>query len=207
MVVEACGPLGLRVPDDVAVLGVDNDPIACEFSNPPLSSISRNDQEVGYQAAALLDHLMGGGAPPDGPVYIPPGGVVQRGSTETLAIENPQIAAAVRYIYAHSGECFGVKQLLGQVGLSRRRLEHYFHECLGCTPYQFINQVRVDRAKELLAGPSRLTFSAIAAASGFSDLRRFRLVFRRLEGLTPAEYRRSLGEASPPGPGGVASGP
>jgi LacI family transcriptional regulator len=206
MVVEACGPLGLRVPDDVAVLGVDNDPIACEFSKPPLSSISRNDQEVGYRAAALLDHLMGGGAPPDGPVYIAPDGVVQRGSTETLAVENPHVAAAVRYIFTHCGECFGVKQLLGQVGLSRRRLEHYFHEQLGCTPRHFIDQVRVARAKELLADPSRLTYTAIADATGFNDIRRFRLVFRRLEGLTPAEYRQSLSEEGLVKPGSLTPG-
>jgi LacI family transcriptional regulator len=198
MVVEACGTLGLRVPDDVAVVGVDNDPIACEFSNPPLSSISRNDREVGYRAAALLDQLMSGGGPPDDPVYLPPDGVVQRGSTQTLAVEHPQVAAAVRYIFAHCGECFGVKQLLAHVGLSRRRLEHYFHEQLGCTPHHFINQVRIARAKELLAGPSRLTYSAIAEASGFNDLRRFRLVFRRLEGMTPAEYLESLYEDDTP---------
>ncbi|MBV9124333.1 MAG: substrate-binding domain-containing protein, partial [Planctomycetes bacterium] len=196
MVVEACNALGLRMPEDVAVLGVDNDPVACEFSDPPLSSISRNDLEVGTQAAALLDRLMSGAPPPEDPLLVPPSGVAQRRSTETLAIEDPKVAAAVRFISAHGGENFGVKQLLRHVGLSRRRLEHRFRECLDCTPHQFINQVRVDRAKELLADPQRLTFSAIAAACGFHDLRRFRLVFHCLEGITPAQYRRTLDKAN-----------
>ena len=87
--------------------------------------------EVGTQAASLLARLLRGASPPKAPVLVAPGGVVQRESTESHGIDDPPIAVAVCFISAHCGESFGVKQLLGHVGLSRRRLEHRFRDCLG----------------------------------------------------------------------------
>lgn len=190
MVLDACARLGLRVPEDVAVLGVDNDPVACEFCHPPLSSVSRCDHEVGYQAAALLDRLVRGAHPPAKPLLIAPDGVVARRSTATLAIEDPHVAAAIQHIREHLHEPFGVERLTGQTPLSRRRLEHRFKSHLGSTPYALINELRVERAKQLLAGTEKRTLTQIAAACGFTELRRFRLVFRRVTGRTPRDYRR-----------------
>jgi LacI family transcriptional regulator len=191
MIADACARLGLRVPEDVAVIGVDNDPVVCEFGHPPLSSVSRNDAEVGRRAAALLDRLMRGALPPKQPLLIAPDGVVARRSTQTLAIEDPHVAAAVRHIREHLHEPFGVERILGLSPVSRRRLEHRFRRSLGCTPYAFITRLRVERAKELLAGPEKRTLTEISTACGFSEPRRFRLVFQRQTGATPAHYRKA----------------
>lgn len=192
MVADACTRLGLRVPDDVAIIGVDNDPVTCEFCQPPLSSVSRSDYAVGRRAAELLDRLMAGKPAPKSPILIEPDGVVRRRSTETLAIDDPHVAATVQFIRDHLHDRFGVERIMEQSRLSRRRLEYRFRASLGCSPYTMINQLRVEHAKKLFAEKKKRTLSDIAAACGFSELRRFRLVFRRLTGRTPAQFRKSL---------------
>ncbi len=198
MVLEACARLGLRVPEQVAVIGVDNDPVACEFCQPPLSSVSRNDQAVGWEAAALLDRLMRGERAPGAALLLPPDGVAARASSYTLAIEDGLVAGAVREIQAHLGEPFGVERLVGPSGLSRRRLERRFRSALGCSPYAFINQQRVARARQMLASRAKLSLSLVARQCGFRDLRRFRVVFERLTGVKPGPYRRSARETPAP---------
>lgn len=190
MILDACAEAGLRVPQDVGILGVDNDPVVCEYSTPTLSSVPRNDLELGHRAAALLHDLMNGAAPPSAPILIPPSEVVCRGSTQTLAIDDPIIAALVEHIRAHLDKPFGVEALLAQASLSRRRLEQRFHASLGCTPYVLINRLRVDRAKQLLLEQDNASLTEIANACGFTDLRRFRLVFRRFTSQSPAQFRR-----------------
>ncbi len=191
MVLDACLRLGLRVPNDVALIGVDNDQIACEFCDIPLSSVARNSRREGYEAAALLDRLMAGKRPPKHDILIPPEGVVGRLSTDTEAIENPHVAAAVRFIREHVDQDFGVEMLEKQTTVSRRYLYYHFKRCLDCTPHQYIDRTRVGRAKQLLADPRKLQLQDIAQACGFSETRRLRLVFQRITGMTPAEYRRS----------------
>jgi LacI family transcriptional regulator len=192
MVLDACGRLGLRVPEDIAVIGVDNDPVACEFRHPTLTSVSRNDREVGYRAAELLDRLMRGAAVGKKVLLIPPDGVVQRGSTEVLALEDPELAGVVGWIQGHLPEPFGVAELMRHVAISRRRLEQRFRECLGRSPHRFISEQRVERARKLLAAPGKRSLTDIAAACGFTEPRRFRLVFQRVTGQTPAAFRQGL---------------
>ena len=193
MVVDVCHQLGLRVPHDVAVVGVNDDPIACEFSRPTLSSVARNGQIIGRQAAALLDRLMSGRRPPARDTLIAPEGVVKRQSTDVVAVEDPEVSAAVRFIREHFTEPIGVENLLAEVSVSRRWLEHRFKRHFGCTPHQYICQTRVERAKQLLTGAEKLPLSQIAAACGFSETRHLRIVFQRITGLTPAQYRRKQG--------------
>lgn len=195
MVSNACQRLGLRVPEDVALLGVDNDIVACESCDPPLSSVSRNDWQVGWEAAAMLDQLMCGRRPRAWVQRVPPDGVAARRSTETLAIEDAVIASVVKFIRQHLSEPFGVERLLEQSALPRRQLERRFRHCLGCSPYIFINQQRVERARQLLAQPEKRTLTAIAADCGFRELRRFRLVFLKHTGQTPAQFRRSQAQS------------
>jgi LacI family transcriptional regulator len=191
MVLEACQRLRLRVPTDVSVMGVDNDPMVCDFCDPPLTSISRNDYQVGWEAAALLDQMMEGNPAPEKPVRIPPAGVVERRSSDTVAVEDPLVAEAIQYMRQHVGEHFGVEELLEQLPLSRRSLEYRFRSSLGRSPYDYLNQIRVDKAKRLLSDPHRSSLTKIAMDCGFGDLRRFRIVFQRLVSANPAEYRQA----------------
>jgi len=191
MVLDACQRLGLRVPDDVAVIGVDNDPVACEFCVPPLSSVSRNDHEVGYEAARLLDRLIHDGPSAAGCLLIPPDGVVTRRSTRVLAIEDPEVAKVVKLMQSRLHEPFGVEAVLGHTAISRRRLEQRFRECLGRSPATFLNEQRVEKARKLLENEEKLPLTDIAAACGFSEPRRFRMVFQRITGQSPADYRKA----------------
>jgi LacI family transcriptional regulator len=190
MVLDAGLEAGLRVPEDLAVIGADNDPVACEGCAVPLSSVARQDHEVGFQAAALLDRLMAGESPPDVPMLIPPEGVIQRRSTDTHALDDPQLAAAVKYVHEHVHEPFGVERLLEMVRLSRRRFELRFKHSLGCTPYDFIVRRRVEEASRLLAGPGHDHLTEIATACGFTNLRHLRISFRRVTGMSPSQYRK-----------------
>jgi len=200
MAADACAQAGLRIPDDVALIGVDNDP-ASEFHDPPLSSVSRNDAEVGLRAAALLDHLLAGGSHPPGPILIPPDAIVCRRSTETLAIDDARIAKAVAYIYKNVHRPFGVEELLHVASMPRRTFEQHFLKRVGMTPYLFINKCRVERAILLMAAPHKRSLTEVASLCGFSDLHRFRLVFRRLMGMPPANYRASESIPQTPFPG------
>lgn len=190
LVLEACNRIALHVPDELALLGVNNDSIACEFCVPPLSSVSRNDERVGYEAAALLDRLMAGKAPPRNDILIPPNGVVQRRSTEVIPIDNPEVAHAVRYMYDHLAEPINIKEVAGRQGISRRWLEHEFRQTLGQTPHRYLNFLRVRRARGLLVNESKSTLLAVARECGFSDAKSLRLAFTRVTGVGPAEYRR-----------------
>ncbi|MDP6524291.1 MAG: DNA-binding transcriptional regulator [Kiritimatiellia bacterium] len=192
MVLEACHAAGLRVPDDVAIIGVDNNEPVCEFCDPPLSSIERPDHEMGYEAAALLDRMMAGRkVAPVRDVLLQPKGIVKRRSTDVLAIENAHVRAAVEYIRDHANEVFGVERLTEVVPISRRWLETNFQNVMGCTLHQHICRVRVEKAKELLVLHPKQKLQDIAAACGFASPKRFRIVFQRLTGLTPAAYRKS----------------
>ena len=192
MVNDACQRVGLRVPEDVAIIGSDNDPVACELCHPPLTSIARNEWQLGWEAARLLDRLMSRQSPPlPPPLRVPPEGVVARRSTDTLAVEDGPVAELTQYVRSHLHETFGVERLVERSKMSRRVLETRFKECLGRSPYTFIIAERVELACRLLAAPGKRTLTHIAAACGFSELRRFRIAFQRVAGVNPAEFRRN----------------
>ena len=190
--VNACGELGLRVPDDVAVVGVDDDPLLCAFSNPPLSSVVTGTRRMGYLAAGLLDRMLRGeeDRPPD-PPPVPPLGVITRQSSDVLAVEDEDVAAAVRYIRENACGPGGltVEQVARRAVVGRRRLEQKFRRALGLTPLAEIRRVRMNRAAELLAGTS-LSVGEVAARCGYSAQSRFGADFRATWGQTPLRYRR-----------------
>jgi LacI family transcriptional regulator len=189
-VIEECDRLGLRIPHDVAVVGMENDPTLCEFCRPTLSSVSRNAWQMGVESAAMLDRLMDGLPTPDD-VAIPPDGVVGRQSTDTIAVEDPQLAAAVHFIHDHLGEPFGVDRVVDATSISRRQLETRFQRELDCTPLEYLSRKRIERAKQILATPGRLKLHNVVTACGFPSVERMRLVFKRLTGMTPLEFRQS----------------
>lgn len=189
-VVDEAQRLGLDVPHDIAVVGVDNDTMVCEFCRPTLTSVSRSPWQSGYETAAMLDCLMRGESPLRRKILVPPDGVAARQSTETVAVDDAHVAAAVHYIHDHLCEPFGVACVVRATSVSRRQLEVRFRRTLGCTLYDYIARQRCERAKHLLAAEDRMKFQAVAAASGFSSVERMRLVFKRLTGLTPQEYRQ-----------------
>lgn len=192
IVVDVCRLLGIRIPHDIAVVGLDNDPTVCEYCQPTLTSVSRNAWRVGYEAAALLDRMMNGRPPPPYDILIPPDGLVARQSTATIAIDDTQLASAVHYIHEHLGQPFGVAQVVAAGRISRRELESRFQRLLQCSPYDYICRARVERAKQLLESRDRIKLHRVATACGFSSVERMRLVFVRMTGQTPVEYRRNF---------------
>jgi LacI family transcriptional regulator len=180
--------LGLRVPEDLAILGVDNDDVFCELAEVPLSSVDPNYRRVGYEAAALLARLMDGKPAPKKPIVIPPGGLITRASTDMLAIEDPELARAMRYIQVHACDPMSVAQMLDELSVSRRTLEKRFHRRFGRTPHDEIRRVQFERAKQLLA-ESDLKIPDVARRSGFKDPKRFTTLFHEAFGMPPVAYR------------------
>lgn len=180
---------GIDVPQQVCVLGVDNDELLTQLSYPPLSSIALPTQQIGYESAKLLDRLMAGAPAPTKPILLDPVGVVSRQSTNLLAIADADVQTAIRYIRDSSHKRVTVKDLLDIVALNRRYFERKFKKHLGRTPLQEILRVRVERAKELLSGTD-LSMAAIAKRSGFTNAEQLSTVFRRMTKTTPTLYRR-----------------
>jgi LacI family transcriptional regulator len=186
---EVCRQTGLRVPEDVAIVGVDNDDLLCRLARPSLSSIALPGGRVGYEAAALLDRLLAGGATPRQPLLLAPLGVVSRRSSDLVAAADPQVIAAVRFIREQGHRPLTAKEILRAVPISRRSLERRFRRELGRTLLEEIHRVHIERARRLLADTD-LPMPVIASRSGFSDAKQLSVRFRQATGLTPTMYRR-----------------
>jgi LacI family transcriptional regulator len=190
-VLEACRRLGVRVPEDLAVVGVDNDETIGELNDPSLSSVDQGAHRLGYRAAALLEQMMRGRRVSTRCIYVPPDRVVGRQSTDVLAIEDPEIASALRFIHQRAFEAIGVRHVVAAVSVSRSTLERQFSAAMHCTIREEIERVRLDRVKKLLAD-NELSIKEIAARAGFRHLTYLARVFRRRVGQTLAAYRRWL---------------
>jgi LacI family transcriptional regulator len=192
--VQAAREQGLNVPDDVAVLGVDNEELLCEIAHPPLSSIRLGGEQIGRAAVALLGQLLQGKTPKQPLQRIPPMGIVTRQSTDVLAVEDPDVAAAIRHIRRHAVEGLSVKQLLDSIAVNRRTLERRFVSVLGHTPLDEIRRVRMERAKALLQ--TDLPIYDVAARCGFATPEYLATSFLQATGTTPTAYRRQFGPRS-----------
>jgi LacI family transcriptional regulator len=188
-VLEACRAAGLRVPEEVAVVGVDNDELLCELGDPPLSSVALNAEAGGYRAAALLDLMMRGRVRKRRQLLVEPLHVVARRSTDIVALDDPEVAAALHFIHDHAAEPIVVDDLVRHVLISRRSLEIRFRTVTGRTLHAEIQRVRVARACRLLL-ETELAVSRVAEASGFGSPSYLSQIFRREFATTPAGYRR-----------------
>lgn len=187
-VLEACRNDGLAVPDDVAVIGVDNDALLCDLSSPPLSSVIPNTERTGYEAARLLHRMMDGRSIPAEAHLISPLGVAARQSTDVLAIDDREIARAVRYIREHANEQIRIDAVLDGLPLSRRIFERRFKKLLGHSPHEEITRVRLTRVKELLT-ETDLSLTEIADRTGFKHVEYLSAAFKKKVGLPPSRYR------------------
>jgi LacI family transcriptional regulator len=187
--VDACIEAGIQIPDQVAVLGVDNDPVICDCVQVPLSSVRHDLEGMAYEAAALLDRLINGEAPPGIPQRIAPKGVVTRRSTELLAVEDPTVSTALMYIQAKFCEGnLSVGDVAAHCQVPRRSLERAFQREMQRTVLHEILGVRVKYAQKLLE-TTPLSITDIAARSGFVNLNHFFRVFQGRTRLTPRKFR------------------
>ena len=198
-VLDACRRTDLPVPESVAVLGVDNDVVLCELADPPLSSVDQDLERIGYEAAALLDRLMGG-APAQAqgePILVKPTGVVARRSTDSVAIDDAAVATALRLIRQHACDGKGVDWLADRAGVSLRSLQRRFKALTGRTLQDEILEVQLARVRRLLA-ETDLKLDAIARKTAFQYIGYMGSLFKKRTGMTPGEYRR-LHRRSTPG--------
>lgn len=190
---DAAARAGLSIPEEVAVIGADDDAEMCDLSDPPLTSVAFDAERVGFEAAKLLDRLIDGSATSAEPLRIPPRGVIRRKSTDALAVADPIVAAALSIIRTRACEGLTVGQLVEESSLSRRSLELRFQETLGRSPKQEIQRTRIRFACELLL-ETDLPIVSISRLSGFSQPSRFGVVFKQYTQRTPSEFR-DLGPA------------
>jgi LacI family transcriptional regulator len=192
-VIHACRKSGLLVPDEVAVLAADDDPLLCEACHPPISGIALTSEQIGYEAAATLDRLMQGRRAPRLTV-VAPTRVIERQSTETLAMDDRELAQAVAFIRSHASTPIQVADVLREVPLSRRQFERRFQKAMGRTPADEIRRVHMERAKELLL-ETEMPVAEVAVAAGFGSREYLARIFKAETGLSPLKYRtRSRGQ-------------
>jgi LacI family transcriptional regulator len=189
-VLDACHRADLAVPESVAVMGVDDDEILCTFCRPALSSITPNAELIGYKAAELLDHLMAGGEPPPSRVLVKPLRIRARQSTDVLAIRDPVVASIVRFIRENMITGLRMKDVMKHSPISRSLLERRFRQCIGRSPQAEIRSLQLKRVKELLIN-SELSLEKIARLAGYRHPEYMSVVFKRVTGQTPGEFRRT----------------
>jgi len=188
-VLNLCRSLDLAVPEEVAIIGVDNDEILCELSDPPLSSVAPDTLRIGYDAAVLLDRMMAGGKPPAKPVLIPPRGIVTRRSTEVLALDDHQLAVGLRFIRDHAFDPITIKEVAKVASMCRRVFERRFAAKMGRSPKAEGLRLRLEKAKQLLTDTD-WNLSQIAEKTGFNYGEYLHTVFTQKTGITPGEFRR-----------------
>ncbi len=187
-VMDACAMQSLRIPDDVAILGVNNSELVCDFLPVPLSSINHDMERIGYEGAVLLDQLMAGKAPPENPVLIEPRGIKLRQSTDILAVSHPAVRAALRFLQENYSLPVGGPEAAATAGVSRHALAKLFRRHLNRTVHDELLRIRLQHACKLLQQPDP-SASAIATLTGFCHPSHLTNSFREHFGLTPRQYR------------------
>jgi LacI family transcriptional regulator len=202
-VLDACSRAGVLVPEEVAVVGVDDEDTMCELCSPPLSSVAPNPEGIGYAAAELLQILMsgpariatrsvaGGQAPSQERISVKPIRVSCRQSSDTMAVADWAVASAARYMREQASQGCRVDDVLEKVHMSRAALEKRFRKHLNRSPKQEIQRIRLERIKQLLI-ETDLTLERIAELAGFQHPEYMSVLFKRETGQTPGRYRNQL---------------
>lgn len=187
-ITEACRHSGIRIPEDVAVLGVDNDEMYCEISDPPLSSIAQDAEKGGYEAARLLDSMIQKGTNECYDIVVRPTQIITRQSTDIYATQDDYITTALKFIHQNIDKNLQVADVVEQVPLSRRSLELRFQYTLGFPIYRYIQNLRMEKFSRKLLETDQPIFE-IALDLGFQDTKNISRQFRQTYGCSPQEYR------------------
>ena len=194
-VLSTCRVLNLHVPNDIAVLGADDNELVCTLANPPLSSVRYNVELIGYQAAKLLDQMLSGQVKTRHLLTVPPTAITVRESTDRLLISDADVVSAIRIIRSHSNGRLRVTDIVNATGTSRRSLEIKFKKYLGHGIHQEILRWRVELAKKVMR-ETDLPLKAISSRAGFMDRNRMLLAFQAMTGMSPGIFRHQLGQVS-----------
>jgi len=188
-VLEVCRAIGSRVPEEIAVIGVDNDEAICQFTDPSLTSVDQGCRSAGYEAAALLDQWMAGATVAGGKHTFEPVGIGTRRSTDVLATPDADVAAALRFIQEHACEPIGLAEVLAATQAAQSTLRRRFKAVLGRTIHDEIQRVRIERAKQILVSTD-WPLKQVARQAGFSSARHMGVVLGQHEGISANAYRR-----------------
>ncbi|MCC9607902.1 DNA-binding transcriptional regulator [Blastopirellula sp. JC732] len=187
-IIEAAMAIGALIPDEISILGVDNTETICDCLQTPLSSIDNNLEQVGYEGASLLARLMAGEPPPAKTIYVAPSRVVERRSTDSMAVPHPQVAAALRYMQEQAHLPINMIDVVREVAMSRSGLEKAFREHYVRPPMEELRRIRLLRAQKMLLQTSEKIVN-IAKETGFETSQQLCRVFRQHFGMTPKEFR------------------
>ena len=201
LLLSACQRNGVHVPNDVAVIGVDNDEIICDLAVPPLTSVDPAADAIGFRAAELLDEMLRGRSIPSGTIYFPPKGVVARPSTNTIAVADTVIVKALQFIRDQGGIGITTEDILDHLSkssllVSRSTLERKFQSQLGFAPHDEIARARLERIERLLTS-TNYSLARIADIVGMTAEQQLTAFFRRYRGMTPGTFRRHFGAGTP----------
>ncbi|MCA9418123.1 MAG: DNA-binding transcriptional regulator [Candidatus Omnitrophica bacterium] len=188
-VIDACHRADAVIPEEVLIMGVGDELETCELCDPPLSSVIPNPEKIGYEAAATLDLMLQGEIVEPEEVQIDPLGIMERQSTNVVAIEDPDIATALKFIQEHACEGITVSQVLKQVPLSRSLLERRFRKYLRKSPQEVIREEQLKRVKQLLT-ETDFPLEHIAELAGYKHYEYMSVIFKRHLLETPGQYRR-----------------
>lgn len=192
LLIEACHEAGLRVPYDIAVIGMDNDETICEHSVPTLSSIARSAYQLGFEAASVLDLMIQGQPILSYEIRIQPTEVVIRESSDMMYCSDPLIREAIDYMRQHLCGSFNITAVAHHLGISKRTLEMKFMDAVNLSPYKYLTKMRVYHAQKLIKLNPKKTAETLASECGFGSTPPFYTAFQRITGVTPSNYRAQV---------------
>lgn len=190
-VIEACKMVNIKIPEEVAVLGVDNDILVCDLCEPPLSSIALNTEKAGYDAAELLDALMHGQEMTGQEILVEPTHIATRRSTDILSIQDPDVAEALRFIRENCRAQITVDDVVEALPVSRRVLEKRFRKLLNRSVLEEIRKARTDAAARMLV-ETEMSISQIAEKLGYTETAHLSRYFHKEKGLSPIAFRKRI---------------